>query len=654
VNVLWLPTTILASALASATLAGALSYLAFLERDQPAWRYWCAAYAIETLRLAITVWSLSALSGGSLSAPTGESLSAFSGGSLSAPDTIGDGTLDQLLRIMLIVEAGFLFLGVAEINRIAKAGRIISGAVGLLLAWEALATTLELAPLSVALPHIVVVGGAFIWFGWSFRKGGEQGPGQSRKANIPVALVMIAIGLHGLDAPLLAGIPWLAPYGFMLSQVLLLSLGLLLVVAVLQGRNRRLVQAIVDADRIQAEAEASRIRQMHEELAKTLETRTEGIAIFDADDRFVRCNAAFRSHTGQESVVLEPGVHFEDYVRNGIGRDGTGRHGTGQPDLVTDEEDMDALVRRRIALHQDAPSSFELQRPDGGWTLAREKRTDDGGWVITTTDITELKDRETRLRDAVAEAEVANRSKMEFLATMSHELRTPLNAIIGFSDMIKSDASKIQADRLLEYTSFIHESGTHLLSLINDILDVARIEAGKYRVRDEIFELEPLVHEARRMIMHKATEGGLNVSVELPPHVTHVNGDRLAIKQVVLNLLSNAIKFTPANGHISIEAEHFETGALIIRVRDTGIGIPDQMRDIIFEAFPQIETVFSRTHQGSGLGLFICKNLIEAHGGEIVIGPNPEASGTLVTVTLPDFRVTRVEDATESAAAGTG
>ena len=230
-------------------------------------------------------------------------------------------------------------------------------------------------------------------------------------------------------------------------------------------------------------------------------------------------------------------------------------------------------------------------------------------------------------------AETANRSKSEFLANMSHELRTPLNAIIGFSEMMESSIfGPLGSPKYQEYATDIRASGQHLLELINDILDMSKIEAGRMTLESQPLDLAPVVTESLRLVSGRAEISAVQIhnSIEsLPP----VEADKRAIKQVMLNLLSNAIKFTPSGGEIFIDAA-LADDLLTISVRDTGIGIPASALPKIGRAFEQVESQHSKKHKGTGLGLALSRALVEMHEGTLTI-ESTEGVGTTVSFTLP-------------------
>ena len=252
-----------------------------------------------------------------------------------------------------------------------------------------------------------------------------------------------------------------------------------------------------------------------------------------------------------------------------------------------------------------------------------------------------------RLRDNVAalevgklEAEAASRAKSEFLASMSHELRTPLNAIIGFSDLMKSETLGPIGNRTYaEYAADINFSGTHLLEIISDILDVVRYEAGKMELKEEAVEVETVINEALRLVAPQAAQGDVSLVWAAPaPPLPPLYGDRVRLRQMLLNILSNAIKFTRRGGSVEIRAELADDLKLI--VIDTGIGIKPEDIARIMTPFGQVASVYGRDRQGTGLGLTLTRALVERHGGHLGLDSAPDV-GTRVWLTFPSRRVMR-------------
>jgi signal transduction histidine kinase len=235
-------------------------------------------------------------------------------------------------------------------------------------------------------------------------------------------------------------------------------------------------------------------------------------------------------------------------------------------------------------------------------------------------------------------AEEANRAKSIFLANMSHELRTPLNAILGFSEIIRDRLFGNDAARYADYAADIHRSGAHLLNIVSDILDVTRIEAGKFELREEKAMLSEVLAEASLSVEQQAVKGGISLIRCLPGTDAVISGDKTKLTQIVINLLSNAIKFTPSGGSVSLSAEPDEEGGLTVAVRDTGIGMAGhEIRDAM-ELFRQVDSSLARRYEGTGLGLPLAIQLTELHGGTLTVDSAP-GRGTLVTVHLPKERI---------------
>src|SRR5579871_6313608 len=256
----------------------------------------------------------------------------------------------------------------------------------------------------------------------------------------------------------------------------------------------------------------------------------------------------------------------------------------------------------------------------------------------TIRDITELKQAGEELDIARKEAEAANKAKSQLLANVSQELRTPLNAILGFSEILAGEMLGPVGERYRDYAKDIHDSGLHLLSIIDDLLDLSKIEAGRLNLSQDIVDVAELFDTVSRFVRERATSAGLTLSIDLPANMPPVKGDRRALRQVLLNLLSNSVKFTPAGGHIVLEAMREPCGGIGFRVRDTGIGIAAGDIPRALEPFGLIDNSLSRKYTGTGLGLPITRALVELHSGRFELTSEPGV-GTTATVILPAERV---------------
>ena len=384
-------------------------------------------------------------------------------------------------------------------------------------------------------------------------------------------------------------------------------------------------------------------------LRDAIETIPEAFVLWDADNRLVLCNSNFQElhHLPEEAVAA--GTSYEAIVAAG----------------------RKPVIRTAVANDGVEPRgarTFEAQLDDGRWMHISERRTKDGGYVSVGTDITKIKQHEQKLvegekrqiativdlrksRQALelqtaeladlaqkyaeekTRAEEANAAKSKFLANMSHELRTPLNAIIGFSEIMESGMfGPLGAEKYTEYSRDIRESGEYLLDVINDILDMSKIEAGGIRLTPEVVALEPVLADCLRVVSTRAGEKRLKLDAKVDSDI-ELNADRRSLKQIALNLLSNAVKFTPDGGAVTVRGRR-RGGKVTIVIADNGIGIPKDALRKLGRPFEQVESQLTKRHQGSGLGLAIAKSLVELHGGVMRIR-SKLGQGTMVVVRLP-------------------
>ena len=241
---------------------------------------------------------------------------------------------------------------------------------------------------------------------------------------------------------------------------------------------------------------------------------------------------------------------------------------------------------------------------------------------------------------AMLGAEAANRAKTEFLANMSHELRTPLNAIIGFSHLVAERGHKISQAQVSSYAQDIHNAGQHLLTEVNRILDLAKIEAGRAELQEEWFDVLDAATTSATFVRAQAEASGLTLTLDVPSSLPSLYGDRQYFKQILINLLSNAVKFTPRGGSVTLRADIDADGWLDISVSDTGIGIAEEELWKALMPFTQVSSELSRRYEGTGLGLPLSKGFVELHGGTLSIDSEKDR-GTRVTVRFPPDRMRR-------------
>jgi len=265
--------------------------------------------------------------------------------------------------------------------------------------------------------------------------------------------------------------------------------------------------------------------------------------------------------------------------------------------------------------------------------LPRESGAGDREVIAVLRDISERKLQDRAIETARAESERSDAAKIRFIATMSHELRTPLNAIIGFSDMLTNESLELDPRRRLEYAKLINDSGRHLLSVVNGILDVSKIENGNFEITPEPFTPAPAIESCADLLALKAQDAGVELTMRIAPDLPDVAADRRAFNQILINLISNAVKFTPRGGRVTVSAR-CDGPKLAVTVEDTGVGIGESDLPRLGEAFFQGRASYDRRHDGTGLGLSIVKGLVHLHGGEVDI-KSRLGEGTRVTVRLP-------------------
>ena len=389
-------------------------------------------------------------------------------------------------------------------------------------------------------------------------------------------------------------------------------------------RERELASA---ADRFAlARDEAARARS---QLTEAIEAISEGFALFDRTDRLILNNSRYREFYAPVSHFIRGGASFRlmltEAVRLGL--------------INTGNREPQEWIEWRMAIHHNQSAPLELQLSDGRWLSISERPTDEGGVVCIYTDITTLKQREaelSRLVDSLAvardEAQEANQAKSRFLATMSHELRTPLNAILGIGDMMREEAADAGQADLLDPLGRINRAGRHLLQLVNDVLDLSKIEAGRLEVHPEEVLVRGFVADIETTGRPLATRNANQFVCECPDDIGSLQADPVRLRQVLLNLVGNACKFTE-RGEVRLSVSR-RNGRVEFAVTDTGIGITAQQLEKLFTDFTQADASTTRRYGGTGLGLAISRRLCRMMGGDIEVTSIP-GSGSTFTAWLP-------------------
>ena len=354
------------------------------------------------------------------------------------------------------------------------------------------------------------------------------------------------------------------------------------------------------------------------------------LVIRDAGFKIVKVNPAWEKVLGYRAEELEGQpmlsfIHPDDVAAS-----------QSQMERIETERDVKGIINR-------------YRCRDGTYRYLEWRARQEGELVYgVARDVTERLAVEAEMAAAKAAVEAASRAKSDFLANMSHELRTPLNAILGFSEVIRDSVlgdTPSAWTKYREYAGSIYASGTHLLSLISEVLDLSKIESGGYRLHIERLDMQAVIRDSLMLVKPQAERGKVAIlAVDVTGDVT-VDADRRAIKQVIVNLLANAVKFTPGGGEIKVRC-YEEDGAVHVNIRDSGIGIAEDLLESVFEAFHQGDAKLARQYGGTGLGLSVCRRLVEMHGGRIWLKSTPKI-GTTVFFHLPkrNSATNNVEDA---------
>jgi signal transduction histidine kinase len=404
-----------------------------------------------------------------------------------------------------------------------------------------------------------------------------------------------------------------------------------------------------DGGRVVIHTEITALKRREQELAEktallraTLDNMEQGLLVLDASFRITMWNDRWLDLHDVPRALIGVGRPIEPVVEFAARR---GDYGPGDPAVLA--------ARRIEQLRYPQATVGQIDSGTGRIVEVRRSAMPDGGVLLTFADVTEARQVEAHLRRAKDEAEMASRSKTEFLANMSHELRTPLNAIIGFSDILIGQIFGPLGDqRYRDYARDIRDSGQHLLNLINDVLDVSKVEFGKVELLEETVDVMGVVEACIRLMRERAETAGIRLQQELPRSLPQIQADSRRLKQILLNLLSNAVKFTPPGGRVTIRASDGADGLRLI-VEDSGIGIAASDLEKALRPFGQIDSRLARKYQGTGLGLPLARSMTELHGGKLVLESAP-GRGTTATVWLPASRILSPAGLLPRVAAGDG
>jgi len=369
-----------------------------------------------------------------------------------------------------------------------------------------------------------------------------------------------------------------------------------------------------------------RLKRQNSLLQSTLENIGEGLSVFDSQGRLVAWNYRFRELLDLPAD-LAVGASLNDILMHQAVRGDFGG------------DDPEAEVTRRLDLfYRDVPTTKERVMLPGRTLQIRRRAMPNGAVISIYSDVTEIKASERKLIEARSQAEAANRAKGDFLANMSHELRTPLNAIIGFSEVISNELfGPIANQKYPEYIKDIHTSSLHLLSIINDVLDMSKIEAGKVELSKDIVQIQNVISEVIRMVHERARSRDIELTAQLSDEEIEIWADERSMKQIFLNLLSNAIKFSQEGGQIYVRNTADQPDVAVLEIEDHGIGMSEEEQLRALQPFGQAKPLITRNYGGTRLGLPISKGLVEAHGGTLTIDSRA-GCGTIVRIVLPRLR----------------
>ncbi len=377
-------------------------------------------------------------------------------------------------------------------------------------------------------------------------------------------------------------------------------------------------------------------KELLELLIEVSESVSEALAVYDSDGRLVICNQNFRDLYGYSKAETRPGTHFRELGKIDLER--------GNVAIGDEYGDGEAYLKRKADYRASLEGFFIVRMKDGRWIKTTDRRLPRGGFVSVQSDITNEKQAEFDLRVAKETAEIANRAKSEFLANMSHELRTPLNSIIGFSHAMTDKLfGELGDPKYSEYAEDIRASAQHLLSVVSDILDLTKIEAGRFSISEDNVDLTELADYTARILNPRAKSKKIDLCLDVSPDVSELRADIRLLRQIFINLVDNAIKFTPNEGHVGISCRRDSSGDALVTIKDTGLGMAPNEIAIALEPFLQLRRSADVAFEGTGLGLPLAKKMVELHGGVLTI-ESEEGAGTTVTLRFPSERVIQPAD----------
>jgi adenylate cyclase len=466
--------------------------------------------------------------------------------------------------------------------------------------------------------------------------------------------IIAGIGIGALCVVLLAIFAWLYIDRKLVGRVTALSDSML---AIAGGNLRaplpppgrhdeigQMAQALIVFRDTAVEVEEKNLREVdrsRQRLVDAIESISEGFGLYDAEDRLVLSNSRFRQdlYRGIEDLMV-PGTPFETVLRHGISRG-----------LIEEANvDPEAWIKERLEAHRNPGEKPIFTHIGDRWIRISERRIREGGIVAIYTDLTELKQREAELADLVQKLELARdqamqatQTKSHFLANMSHELRTPLNAIIGVTEILQEDARDLKRDDEVEPLDRVLRAARHLLALINDILDLSKIEAGRMELHLETFSLASLMADVVKTMDPLAAKNANQIVLDCSPALEPMHADQMRVRQALLNLITNANKFTE-RGTIKITAQPQADNPqrIMIAVADTGIGMTAEQMGKLFQDFSQADSSTTRKYGGTGLGLAISRRFCQMMGGDISV-ESELGLGSTFTIDLPKIVGSRLD-----------